>query len=84
MKNLILGLGALAFSMCGLKTATQESRQAVEKFDKAVRSNISSVSSVNKIRNTHNTIKMFRDEGIPPKIYGMYYVKRGTHKRTNK
>ena len=21
--------------------------------------------------------------GIPPKTYGMYYVKRGTHKRTN-
>jgi len=23
------------------------------------------------------------DIGIPPKIYGMYHVKRGTHKRTN-
>lgn len=23
------------------------------------------------------------DYGIPPKIYGMYHVKRGTHKRTN-
>lgn len=22
--------------------------------------------------------------GIPPKIYGTYYVKRGTHKRSNK
>lgn len=24
------------------------------------------------------------DMGIPPKTYGMHYVKRGTHKRTNK
>lgn len=23
------------------------------------------------------------DNGIPPKVYGMYHVKRGTHKRTN-
>lgn len=22
--------------------------------------------------------------GIPPKIYGMHYVRKGTHKRTNK
>ncbi len=27
--------------------------------------------------------RLFRNDGIPPKIYGMYYVKRGTHKRTN-
>lgn len=25
----------------------------------------------------------FYNAGIPPKIYGMYHVKRGTHKRTN-
>lgn len=28
----------------------------------------------------HNS---FSNPGIPPKIYGMYHVKRGTHKRTN-
>ena len=26
---------------------------------------------------------MFRGYGIPPKVYGMRYVKRGTHKRSN-
>ena len=25
----------------------------------------------------------FYNAGIPPKIYGMYHVRRGTHKRTN-
>ena len=27
---------------------------------------------------------LFNNNGIPPVIYGTYYVKRGTHKRTNK
>ncbi|QNS40199.1 hypothetical protein H0S70_07235 [Chryseobacterium manosquense] len=26
---------------------------------------------------------VYRGQGIPPKVYGMNYVKRGTHKRTN-
>lgn len=25
----------------------------------------------------------YKDSGIPPKIYGMHYVKRGTHKKNN-
>ena len=25
----------------------------------------------------------YRNEGIPPKVYGMYYVRKGTHKITN-
>lgn len=27
---------------------------------------------------------IFGENSIPPKVYGMNYVKRGTHKRTNK
>ena len=27
--------------------------------------------------------RYFYNAGIPPKIYGMYHVRRGTHKRTN-
>lgn len=27
---------------------------------------------------------LFGENSIPPKVYGMNYVKRGTHKRTNK
>ena len=27
--------------------------------------------------------RYFPEVGIPPKTYGMFYIKRGTHKRTN-
>lgn len=34
-------------------------------------------------RHTSSGSRYFQDYGISPKDYGMNYVKRGTHKRTN-
>ena len=39
--------------------------------------------SVAQVKSKSYARRSFRNYGIPPKVYGMYYVKRGTHKRTN-
>ncbi len=45
------------------------------------------VQQVNTIKNISHgmgSMAYIINNGIPPKVYGTYYVKRGTHKRTNK
>lgn len=41
------------------------------------------VQELTPVRHVGGT-NLFAGYGIPPKVYGMHYVRRGTHKRTNR
>ena len=89
-----MALGALAAVGFGTSnnTASFDPQKNV-RFDKRNQNSdnrenqpINNQRSSNKLVYKPSHTPLLRDYysgGIPPKIYGMYHVKRGTHKRTN-
>lgn len=94
MKKHILGLGAVAGIMSvaigsvnNFSNATCEIANKTKVRDAFAKRTASKPTEreIQKLAaNRISDSKYFApDYGIPPKIYGMYHVKRGTHKRTN-
>jgi len=80
----LLALGAMALGAQPSVNATPtQMQQKVTDQQKPVENKqIETVSKINPLGGYER--KYFSDYGTPPKIYGMFYAKRGTHKRTNK
>ena len=90
----VMALGALAAVGFGTNsTTTNLDPQNNVRFDKRNQNSqnrenqaLTNQRSSNKLAYKPSHTPLLRDYysgGIPPKIYGMYHVKRGTHKRTN-
>lgn len=91
----MMGMMALAASSGIATTNTSDFNRSVNSADKLVSEGPTQKTDGNRINPTANQEKLtFRNEsssaqnyiwntGISPKTYGMYHVKRGTHKRTN-
>lgn len=92
-----LALGALAMIAGGFGMSTVASQIANSNIQKTVRydqrnqnrdsqplqrARIAKSAETIKSQTSYSASGMF-NQGIPPKIYGMSYVRRGTHKRTN-
>lgn len=90
MKSKLLGLLSLATSIFGgLRTAETEAQSSAQEFTKSVNDlKATSNQTDTQSRLSFQNRKMggfsnFSNVGISPKVYGMHFVKRETHKRTN-
>lgn len=93
-KGILVGtLSMLALSASLANTNVQNSNEAIDKSTDNVEHNRTatnptklkelSAKEKNAFKKTYMPHTFAIDPGIPPKQYGMHYVKRGTHKRTN-
>lgn len=98
MKKLsILGVAAAMFGIGAMTQATTNvNPQNNVRYDKRnqnkesqpiqsqkIQSQKQVSQKVTKEKSKGYSMRPFLNQGIPPKIYGMHCVKRGTHKRTN-
>lgn len=98
MKKQIFGLvaAAIALASAGVQTATQtisnpagisqsadDVKQNKQSDKVPIKQAAQSDSKIIK-RMPMFGLNTIMDGGIPPKVYGQNYVRRGTHKRTNK
>lgn len=89
MRNKILMLFALASTMVRCSSSSATAQISMAEFANSVNDLKAVPTKVNpaekiKIKNTHlSDVQYFKNQGINPKTYGIYFVKRGTHKRTN-
>lgn len=92
MKKFVLGMAAAMFGISAVsQSVAQVNPQNNVRYDKRNQNKdsqpIQSQKQITKqVKNDTSKSyarRSFRNYGIPPKVYGMYYVKRGTHKRTN-
>ncbi|WP_234111769.1 hypothetical protein [Chryseobacterium sp. R2A-55] len=88
-KKLLVGIAALAMAgglggtaMANFNQSVNETKLQEPRTDRNALPQEPQVKKEITIRKSYSG-KLYRGEGISPKVYGMYHVKRGTHKRTN-
>ncbi|MGX9985863.1 hypothetical protein [Soonwooa purpurea] len=88
MKKL-LGLITAAMSMLGCSAVSNTAKSSVTELSSSINDLKATSTKLNsgslfKINNYRPFASEFNGKtSIDPKTYGMYFVKRGTHKRTN-
>ena len=83
----LLGIGATTVSQNVSQTNSQNNVRYDKRNQNKESQPLQSQKQISKKITSENSKgysgRSFFNQGIPPKIYGMYFVKRGTHKRTN-
>ncbi|MDR0792005.1 MAG: hypothetical protein LBE82_01755 [Chitinophagaceae bacterium] len=83
----MLGMAAMFAGATGVATsaeatASQDTQSRTN--DKQAPMKSANPITMKKVNPFSGYDALLKGEGIPPKIYGMFHVKRGTHKKTNK
>lgn len=71
-------------SKSAFKTALGNNQNQQQKADSLPVQQINKKRGIQIQQRSIPTTQHFSNQGIPPDIYGMYHVRKGTHKWTNK